>query len=56
MSKFVTVSSNGNITDGAVLLGQSIGIVNAIEKVPNIIENIMRDAEVAIKRMNAMLV
>jgi NAD(P)H-dependent flavin oxidoreductase YrpB (nitropropane dioxygenase family) len=45
----------GNIKDGAVLLGQSIGIIKAIEKVPDIMETIMKDAEAAIKRMSGML-
>lgn len=40
----------GNINDGAVPLGQSIGIVNQIESVPNIIETIMKDAEKYIKK------
>ncbi|UCE13646.1 MAG: nitronate monooxygenase [Candidatus Heimdallarchaeota archaeon] len=38
----------GNVTDGAVLLGQSIGLINSIEKVSNIIERIVKDAESAI--------
>ena len=40
----------GNVTDGAVLLGQSIGIVDIIESVSDIIEKIVTDAEAAIKR------
>ncbi len=39
----------GNIEDGAVLLGQSIGIINAIKKVPDIIETCVKDAEKQIK-------
>ncbi|MFX1455834.1 MAG: NAD(P)H-dependent flavin oxidoreductase [Promethearchaeota archaeon] len=35
----------GNINDGAVPLGQSIGIINKIEKVPEIISKVMNDAE-----------
>ncbi|MFX0051898.1 MAG: NAD(P)H-dependent flavin oxidoreductase [Candidatus Hodarchaeota archaeon] len=40
----------GNINDGAVLLGQSIGLINDIESVSDIIEKIMKDAENAIRR------
>jgi len=41
----------GDITSGAVLLGQSIGIINSIMKVPDIIESIIADAE---KRIRAI--
>ncbi|MFX1533369.1 MAG: NAD(P)H-dependent flavin oxidoreductase [Promethearchaeota archaeon] len=40
----------GNITDGAVLLGQSIGVIDSIESVSDIIEKIMKDAEAAIRK------
>jgi enoyl-[acyl-carrier protein] reductase II len=43
---------NGDITSGAVLLGQSIGIINAIKKVPDIIEGIVADAEKQIKAIS----
>ncbi len=39
----------GNTEDGAVLLGQSIGIINQIESVQNIIDKIVKVAE---KRLN----
>lgn len=39
----------GNITDGAVLLGQSIGIMNSIESVSDIISSIVSDAERRLK-------
>ncbi|MHA2306549.1 MAG: NAD(P)H-dependent flavin oxidoreductase [Candidatus Hodarchaeales archaeon] len=42
----------GNIEEGAVLLGQSIGIIDKIEEVSTIIENMLNDAEVAIKKVN----
>jgi enoyl-[acyl-carrier protein] reductase II len=45
----------GDIKNGAVLLGQSIGIIDSIESVRDIIENIMRDAESAIKRIHSMI-
>ena len=42
---------NGDIDDGAVLLGQSIGMIEKIETVPDIIENIMKSAEKAIQNI-----
>jgi len=39
----------GNINNGAVLLGQSIGIINSIENVKKIIEDIVQDAEKRLK-------
>jgi enoyl-[acyl-carrier protein] reductase II len=39
----------GNIHDGAVLLGQSIGLIDSIEGVVSIIEKIIIDAEKALK-------
>jgi len=47
---------NGNITDGAVLVGQSIGIINSIERVPDIIEDIMKTAEKRIKAISASII
>ncbi len=41
----------GNVNDGAVLLGQSIGLIDNIERVSIIIERIIKDAEIAIKRV-----
>jgi enoyl-[acyl-carrier protein] reductase II len=39
----------GNIEDGAVLLGQSIGIINIIEKVPDLIDELIKKAEKCLK-------
>ncbi|MFX0084888.1 MAG: NAD(P)H-dependent flavin oxidoreductase [Candidatus Hodarchaeota archaeon] len=39
----------GNIKDGAVLLGQSIGLIDDIESVSVIIEKTIKDAEAALK-------
>ena len=41
----------GDIKNGAVLLGQSIGIINKIESVSDIIEGIMKDAELTLKKL-----
>ncbi|MFX1501839.1 MAG: NAD(P)H-dependent flavin oxidoreductase [Promethearchaeota archaeon] len=40
----------GDMQKGSVLLGQSIGIVNQIESVSDIIETVMKDAEKALKK------
>jgi NAD(P)H-dependent flavin oxidoreductase YrpB (nitropropane dioxygenase family) len=39
----------GNINSGAVLLGQSIGLIEKIKKVNNIVEKIVQDAEKRLK-------
>ncbi len=46
---------NGDVENGAVLLGQSIGIIDSIDDVDDIIENIMKQAEIAIKDNYSML-
>jgi enoyl-[acyl-carrier protein] reductase II len=45
----------GDVTTGAVLLGQSIGIINSIDNVDDIIERVMKDAVAAIKKNSASL-
>ncbi|MFX1451354.1 MAG: NAD(P)H-dependent flavin oxidoreductase [Promethearchaeota archaeon] len=40
----------GDMQNGSVLLGQSIGIVNKIESIPDIIETVIKDAEKALKK------
>ncbi|MFX0116457.1 MAG: NAD(P)H-dependent flavin oxidoreductase [Candidatus Hodarchaeota archaeon] len=45
----------GNVTDGAVLLGQSIGLIDGIESASDIIEKIIKDAEVAIKNAAGLI-
>ena len=40
----------GDVENGYVLLGQSIGIINQIESVSDIIETIIKDAEKALKK------
>jgi len=41
----------GNITDGAVLVGQSIGIINSVERATDIIDTIIKDAEKYIQKV-----
>ena len=45
---------NGNIEDGAVLLGQSIGIIDEIKSVPDIIDKIVKDAENILKNLGGL--
>ncbi len=46
---------NGDIETGAVLLGQSIGIIDSIDDVNDIIERIMKEAENAIRNNYSLL-
>ncbi|MFX0048909.1 MAG: NAD(P)H-dependent flavin oxidoreductase, partial [Candidatus Hermodarchaeota archaeon] len=46
---------NGDTVTGAVLLGQSIGIIDSIDDVNDIIERIITRAEIAIRRNSSML-
>ena len=46
---------NGDIETGAVLLGQSIGIINSIDDISDIIERTMKKAEAVIRRNSSML-
>ena len=47
--KFYEITYDGNVTDGAVLLGQSIGMINSIETVKDIIDDIVKGAEERLK-------
>jgi len=42
----------GHIENGAVPLGQSCGIISSIDTVKDIIENIVKDAEIYLKNSN----
>ncbi|MFX1394547.1 MAG: NAD(P)H-dependent flavin oxidoreductase [Promethearchaeota archaeon] len=46
---------DGNIEDGAVLLGQSIGIINSIDNVSEIINSIVNGAENQIKKTASLI-
>ena len=48
-AKKYELAYRGNINDGAVPLGQSIGIINSVEKVSDIIESLVKDAEYSLK-------
>ena len=45
----------GNIEDGSILLGQSIGIINKIESVKDIINTIVADAENSLQYAHAQI-
>ncbi|MBA7533478.1 hypothetical protein ES705_25718 [subsurface metagenome] len=45
----------GDMETGAVLLGQSIGIIDSIDGVNEIIERVMKNAESAIRKNASML-
>ncbi|MFX1339332.1 MAG: hypothetical protein ACFFDK_12040 [Promethearchaeota archaeon] len=53
--KYMTFTYTGDVNDGAVLVDQSICIINSIESVPDIIENIIKTAEKRIKTVSAYL-
>ncbi len=54
-AKKYELAYNGNVTDGAVLVGQSIGIINSVDRVPDIIDDIMKTAEKHIRNLSAMV-
>ncbi len=54
-AKKYELAYNGNTEDGAVLVGQSIGIINSLESVPDLIENIVKKAEKRIKAISGFL-
>jgi NAD(P)H-dependent flavin oxidoreductase YrpB (nitropropane dioxygenase family) len=45
----------GDTTTGAVLLGQSIGIIDSIDDVNDIIERVMKEAKAAIRKNYSFL-
>ncbi len=49
--KHYEMAYHGDIQNGAVLVGQSIGVIDSIDGVKEIIESVMKDAEAAIKRI-----
>ncbi|MFX0141759.1 MAG: hypothetical protein ACFFDN_49435, partial [Candidatus Hodarchaeota archaeon] len=45
----------GDVNSGAVLLGQSIGVINSIEKASDIINQIVSDAEKLLSKASAYI-
>ena len=54
--KHYEMTYEGDVEDGAVLLGQSIGIINNIESVQEIINNIISGAEKRIKEASSYVI
>ncbi len=54
--KHYEMTYDGNIEDGAVLLGQSIGAINSIDNVKDIIEDIVKGAEKSLREVNANII
>ncbi len=54
--KHYEMTYEGNIDDGAVLLGQSIGLISSIDSVQDIIYNIVSDAEKRLKEVSLCIV
>jgi len=50
INRHYEMTYEGNITDGAVPLGQSIGAIHSIDSVPDIIDSIIKDAEKYLKK------
>lgn len=48
-------SYNGNVEDGAVLLGQSIGIIDKLEYMSGIMERVIINAEAALKTASSYI-
>jgi len=53
MGRKYEIAYEGNVEDGAVLVGQSIGVINSIEKAKDIIDDVISVAEKQIKNMAA---
>jgi NAD(P)H-dependent flavin oxidoreductase YrpB (nitropropane dioxygenase family) len=54
--KHYEMTYHGNIDDGAVLLGQSIGVIKSIESVKDIMDNIVRTAEKFLIKASKMVI
>ena len=54
--KHYEMTYEGNIDDGAVLLGQSIGLISSIDIVQDIVNNIVSDAEKRLKEVSLCIV
>ncbi len=54
--KHYEMTYNGNVDDGAVLLGQSIGLIKSIESVKDIMDNMVRTAEKSLIKASKMVI
>jgi enoyl-[acyl-carrier protein] reductase II len=55
INRYYELAYEGNTTDGAVLLGQSIGLIDSVDNVKEIIESIVNDAEICLKNVSSMI-
>ncbi len=55
-AKAAFAAYQGDMENGGVLLGQSIGIINKLESVSDIVETIIKDAEKALKKAASFVV
>ncbi|MHA2226968.1 MAG: NAD(P)H-dependent flavin oxidoreductase [Candidatus Hodarchaeales archaeon] len=55
VAKAYDLTYEGNIDDGAVLVGQSIGLIDNIESVSDIIEKIVSDAKITLKKAGKLI-
>ena len=55
INKSYEMAYDGNITDGAVPLGQSIGVINSIDKVSVIVDSIIETAEKYLKKASTIV-
>jgi NAD(P)H-dependent flavin oxidoreductase YrpB (nitropropane dioxygenase family) len=55
MANAYLAAYRGDTDSGAVLLGQSIGIINSIEKVPDLMDKIVKDAETYLKKATSYI-
>jgi enoyl-[acyl-carrier protein] reductase II len=53
--KHYEMAYHGDIQDGAVLLGQSIGVIDSIDGVKDILDSVMKGAEAAINKIKGYL-
>ena len=53
--KHYELAYQGDVQNGAVLVGQSIGLIDSIDSVKDILDSIMKGAEAAIKRIASYL-
>jgi NAD(P)H-dependent flavin oxidoreductase YrpB (nitropropane dioxygenase family) len=54
--KHYEMTYEGNIDDGAVLLGQSIGVIKSIESVKDIMDKMVKDAEKALIQASKIVI
>jgi len=54
--KHYEMTYNGNVDDGAVLLGQSIGLIKSIESVKDIMDNMVKAAEKSLINASKMVI